>query len=50
MLNQISVSFIIFANENLFRLFGAHELKNSSSWLVRFKNYDNSKSFVKMES
>ena len=42
LLNQVSIYSIIFANEHYFWLFGAHELKHISSWLVRFRNHDNS--------
>ena len=38
----ISINSTIFANEHPFWLFGAHELKHISSWLVRFRNHDNS--------
>lgn len=40
--NQVSINSIIFANEHSLWLFGAHELKHISSWLVRFRNHDNS--------
>ena len=41
----ISINSIIFANEHPFWLFGAHELKHISSWLVRFRNHDNPQGF-----